>query len=109
MDADAFFAHDDNEPPPPQPAAGPSLSAALGVRGGDRDFLTASIVGVGLAVLILAAMAYREWVAVAVVTVVLAVAAVEFFNAVRVAGLQPAVLLGPCQCGVFAPCCVLER
>ena len=32
--------------------------------------------------------------AVAVVTAVLAVAAVEFFNAVRVAGLQPAVLLG---------------
>ena len=95
MDADAFFAHDDNEPPPPQSAAGPSLSTAFGVSGaGDRNFFVASIVGVGLAVLILAAMAYREWVAVAVVTVVLAVAAVEFFNAVRVAGLQPAVLLG---------------
>ncbi len=95
MDADAFFAHDDNEPPPPETAAAPSLSTALGVSGaGDRNFLTATMVGVGLAVLILAAMAYREWVAVAVVTVVLAVAAVEFFNAVRVAGLQPAVLLG---------------
>ena len=95
MDADAFFAHDDNEPPPPETAAAPSLSEAFGVLGtGDRDFLTATIVGVGLAVLILAAMAYREWVAVAVVSVVLAVAAVEFFNAVRVAGLQPAVLLG---------------
>ena len=95
MDADAFFAHDDNEPPPSETAAAPSLSAALGVSGaGDRNFLTATMVGVGLAVLILAAMAYREWVAVAVVTVVLAVAAVEFFNAVRVAGLQPAVLLG---------------
>ena len=95
MDADAFFTHDDNEPPPSQTEAAPSLSAALGVAGaGDRNFLTATIVGVGLAVLILAAMAYREWVAVAVVTVVLAVAAVEFFNAVRVAGLQPAVLLG---------------
>ena len=95
MDADAFFAHDDNEPPPSQTEAAPSLSAALGVAGaGDRNFLTATIVGVGLAVLILAAMAYREWAAVAVVTAVLAVAAVEFFNAVRVAGLQPAVLLG---------------
>ena len=95
MDADAFFAHDDNEPPPPETAAAPSLGEAFGVSGtGDRNFLTATIVGVGLAVLILAAMAYHEWVAVAVVTVVLAVAAVEFFNAVRVAGLQPAVLLG---------------
>ncbi len=95
MDADAFFTHDDNEPPPPETAAAPSLSEAFGVSGaGDRNFLTATIVGVGLAVLILAAMAYREWVAVAVVTAVLAVAAVEFFNAVRVAGLQPAVLLG---------------
>ena len=95
MDADAFFTHDDNEPPPSQTEAAPSLSEAFGVLGaGDRNFLTATIVGVGLAVLILAAMAYREWVAVAVVTAVLAVAAVEFFNAVRVAGLQPAVLLG---------------
>ena len=95
VDADAFFAHDDNEPPPPQAAARPSLSTAFGVSGvGDRNFFIASIVGVGLAVLILAAMAYREWVAVALVTVVLAVAAVEFFNAVRFAGLQPAVLLG---------------
>lgn len=94
MDADAFFAHDDDEPPPPPTAPPPSLSSALGVSGGDRNFFTATVVGIGLAILILAAMAYREWVAVAVVTVVLAVAAVEFFNAVRVAGLQPAVLLG---------------
>lgn len=95
MDADAFFSHDDDEPPPPHTAPPPSLSSALGVSGpGDRNFFTATVVGIGLAVLILAAMAYREWVAVAVVTVVLAVAAVEFFNAVRVAGLQPAVLLG---------------
>ena len=95
VDADAFFAHDDSEAPPPQAPGAPSLSAALGGSGaGDRNFVTATIVGVGLAVLILAAMAYREWLAVAVVTVVLAVAALEFFNAVRVAGLQPAVLLG---------------
>ena len=100
MDADTFFAHDDNEPPPPETAAAPSLSQAFGVSGaGDRNFMTATIVGVGLAVLILAAMAYREWVAVAVVTAVLAVAAVEFFNAVRVAGLQPAVLLGLASVG----------
>ncbi|MCQ3807175.1 MAG: phosphatidate cytidylyltransferase [Acidimicrobiaceae bacterium] len=94
-DADAFFAHDDGEAVPPQESAATPLSTALGVTGaGDRDFVTATIVGLGLGALILAAMAYREWVAVGVVTVVLAVAAVEFFNAARVGGLQPAVLLG---------------
>ncbi len=95
VEADAFFAHDDGEAQPSQaPGAYPS-GVAPGVSGnGDRDFFTATIVGVGLAVVILAAMAYREWVAVGVVTVVLAVAAVEFFNAARVGGLQPAVLLG---------------
>ena len=95
-EADAFFAHDDSEAPPVQEPGAPSLSASLGVAGAaaDRNFVTATIVGVGMAVLILAAMAYREWVAVGVVTVVLAVAAVEYFNAARVGGLQPAVLLG---------------
>lgn len=96
VEADAFFAHDESEVPPFHPPAEPSLSASLGVAGAvaDRNFFTATVVGVGLAVVILAAMAYREWVAVAVVTVVLAVAAVEYFNAARVGGLQPAVLLG---------------
>ncbi len=95
VEADAFFTHDDGEEQPPQAPGAPPLSTALGVSGpGDRNFLTATIVGVGLAVVILAAMAYREWVAVGVVTVVLAVAAVEYFNAARIGGLQPAVLLG---------------
>ncbi len=95
VEADAFFAHDDSEAPPIQAPGAPSLSASLGVpSAADRNFLTATIVGVGMAVVILAAMAYREWVAVGVVTVVLAVAAVEYFNAARVGGLQPAVLLG---------------
>ena len=95
VEADAFFNHDDGEAQPPQAPGSSPLSTALGVPGaGDRNFLTATIVGVGLAVVILAAMAYREWVAVGVVTVVLAVAAVEFFNAARMGGLQPAVLLG---------------
>ncbi len=93
-EADAFFSHDNNEPLPPT-SKGPPLSTTLSASaGGDRNFFTATIVGVGMAVLILAAMAYREWAAVAVVTVALAVAAVEFFNSVRVAGHQPAVLLG---------------
>lgn len=95
VEADAFFAHDDMEAPPLGAPEVSSTGATIGApSGGDRDFFTASIVGVGMAVLILAAMAYREWVAVGLVTVVLAVAAVEYFNAARVGGLQPAVLLG---------------
>lgn len=95
MDADAFFMHDDAEGAATQPSERPSLSAALGVSGGvERNFLTATIVGLGLAGLILVAMAYREWLAVGFVTVVLAIGAIEFFNAARIAGMQPAVMLG---------------
>ena len=93
--ADDFFAFDDAEAPA---AADESLGAALGTTkgtpGGDRDLPAAVIVGIGLAALILAAMMVGPAAAVAVVTVILGLAAVEFFNALRVAGHQPAVLLG---------------
>jgi len=49
---------------------------------------------VGLAALILAAMSVGPVAALIVVTIALGLAAVEFYNAVRVAGHQPAVLLG---------------
>ena len=95
VDADAFFAHSDDDVGAPDQTERSPLSTAFGVNGGgDRNIFTATIVGLGLAALILAAMAYREWVAVAIITVALGVAAVEFFNAVRVANLHPAVLLG---------------
>jgi len=93
--ADDFFAFDDSKA---SKSAEPSLGAALNAtRGGgesDRDLPVAIIVGVGLAALILAAMTVGPAAALAVVTVALGLAAVEFFNAVRVAGHQPAVLLG---------------
>jgi len=92
--ADDFFAFDDSQA---SKTAEPSLGAALNAtRGGesDRDLPAAVIVGVGLAALILAAMTVGPAAAVAVVTLALGLAAVEFFNAVRVAGHQPAVLLG---------------
>ena len=84
----------------PQPApVEQSLGAALGAVTGsaassDRDMPMAIVVGVGLAALILAAMAVGPVAALVVVTVALTLGAVEFFNAVRVAGYQPAVLLG---------------
>lgn len=55
---------------------------------------TAVMVGAGLAAVILLAMAAGPAIAVVVVTAVLGLAAVEYFNAVRVAGYHPAVLLG---------------
>ncbi len=100
--ADDFFAFDDQVKPPrmgaPVEATNePSIAAQLGSvgsSGGDRDMPMAIVVGVGLAALILAAMAVGPVAALVVVTIALALAAVEFYNAVRVAGQQPAVLLG---------------
>lgn len=92
--ADDFFAFDDTKA---SKTAEPTLGATLGAtRGGesDRDLPAAIIVGLGLAALILAAMTVGPAAALAVVTLALGLAAVEFFNAVRVAGHQPAVLLG---------------
>jgi phosphatidate cytidylyltransferase len=78
-----------------EPSLGAALNATSGTSGDDqRDLPAAIIVGVGLAALILAAMSFGPAAALAVVTVLLGLAAVEFFNAVRVAGHQPAVLLG---------------
>ena len=107
--ADDFFAFDDDpkpsrlgaamsEPAPAAPAMDePSLGASLGAvagTGGDRDMPMAIVVGIGLAAVALAAMAVSPIAALVVVTVALSLAAVEYFNAVRVAGYQPAVLLG---------------
>ncbi|MEM9468289.1 MAG: phosphatidate cytidylyltransferase [Actinomycetota bacterium] len=106
--ADDFFGFED-EPrssrlgpapsaPAPEPAMDePSLGASLGAvagTGGERDMPMAIIVGVSLAATFLAAMAVGTVAALAIVTIALTLAAVEFYNAVRVAGYQPAVLLG---------------
>ena len=94
--ADDFFAFDDSKASSrtAEPSLGAALNATRGSGESDRDLPTAVMVGVGLAALILAAMTVGPAAALAVVTVALGLAAVEFFNAVRVAGHQPAVLLG---------------
>lgn len=93
--ADAFFSHDDRDPQQFSHEPQPSLSEAFGVANAQgRSLVTATIVGIGLAGLIFAAMALSEWVAVGIITIALGIAAVEYFSAVRAAGLQPAVLLG---------------
>lgn len=101
-----FFGFDDDqdsgrlgaamsEPTPAgdEPSLAESLSAVAGATG-DRDMPMAVIVGVALAVLFFAAMAVGPVAALVIVTIALSLAAVEFYNAVRVAGYQPAVLLG---------------
>jgi phosphatidate cytidylyltransferase len=93
--ADDFFAFDDSSGGhPDEPSLGAKLSATRGSSESDRDLPIAILVGVGLAAAILAAMTIGPAAAVAVVTLFLGLAAVEYFNAVRVAGHQPAVLLG---------------
>lgn len=104
--ADDFFGFDDDHdagrlggsmPEPASAGEEPSLGASLGAVAGatsDRDMPMAVIVGVALAVLFFAAMAVGPVAALVIVTIALSLAAVEFYNAVRVAGYQPAVLLG---------------
>ncbi len=105
--ADAFFSdHDDTagvgqfgtSAAPGAGADEQTLAAQLGgiasVPTGERDMPMAIVVGLALAATILAAMWVGPAVALVVVTVALGLGAVEFFNAVRVAGYQPAVLLG---------------
>ena len=105
--ADAFFSDEDDTDVAAQfggslgPGAAskdPSLAAQFGgiasVPSGERDMPMAIVVGLALAATILAAMWVGPVVALVVVTVALGLGAVEFFNAVRVAGYQPAVLLG---------------
>ncbi len=67
---------------------------AAPVGGGGRDMPVAAGVGLGLAALILVSMAVAPVAAVIVVTALLGLAAVEYFNVLRTAGYHPAVLLG---------------
>ena len=104
--ADDFFSFDDQQRPSRRsgavvgesnPAAEESVAAQLGSvvgNSGDRDMPMAIAVGIGLAALFLAAMAVGPATALVVITIALGLAAVEYFNAVRLAGYQPAVLLG---------------
>lgn len=84
--SDSFFEYDDARQP-----MGTTVGAPLN---DERNMLMAVAVGLVLAAAILAAMSVGTAVALAVVTAVLGLAAIEFFNAVRVVGYQPVVLLG---------------
>lgn len=90
MAGDDFFVYDEG-------AAGAGYgmpAAAVAVGGDERDMPMAVVVGVVLAAAILLAMTAGPAVTLIVVTVALGLAAIEWLNAVRLAGYQPAVLLG---------------
>jgi len=96
---DEFFGFDDEQPPraaPAGPSQQPHRKQAYGAAagGGGRDMPVAAAVGVGLAALILVSMAVAPVAALIVVTSLLGLASVEYFNVLRSAGYHPAVLLG---------------
>jgi phosphatidate cytidylyltransferase len=80
----------DTRMPPPEPAAAPGRRAGVG-----RDVPTAIATGLGIAALLLIVLKVFENVGgLVIATVVLTIAAAEFFNALRVRGFRPATLLG---------------
>lgn len=90
MSGDDFFVYDEGSA-----AAGYGMPGGPPAPGGDeRDMPMAVVVGVVLAAAVLLAMAAGPAVTLIVVTVALGLAAIEWLNTVRLAGYQPAVLLG---------------
>ncbi|MCY4069203.1 MAG: CDP-archaeol synthase [Acidimicrobiaceae bacterium] len=83
-----FFGYEDQ---PMYPGAATSVAAPVSDR---RDTPMAVLVGVFLSAVILVALQLGPAAALVVATVVLGLAAVELLGAVRVAGYQPAVILG---------------
>ena len=84
-----FFGYED------QPVySGVSGSGPTPVVAAERDMPMAVLVGVFLSAVILVALQVGAALALVVATVVLGLAAVELLSAVRVAGYQPAVVLG---------------
>jgi phosphatidate cytidylyltransferase len=82
------------------PSASRSRTAQPAKSG--RDMPVAIAVGLLLAAAFLAALMYRPWAAAALITVILGLAAVEFYDKVAEKGYRPAVIPGIVTC-VAAP------
>lgn len=111
---EVFFGLEGDETPPPAPPLDPvptptggqaqraraSANAATAnpeapaVKGSDRNIALATITGLGLAVLALGSLRLGEVPGLIVATSILALATVEFYNAMRTVGYNPASLLG---------------
>jgi phosphatidate cytidylyltransferase len=81
-------------------APGPDRNLAAAAAGG-RDMTMAVVTGVGLGALALASFRIGTNATMALVTIVLVLAAAEFFMALRRAGYQPAALLGVVAVGAL--------
>ena len=84
-----FFGYEDQSMYGGVAATGPTAAVSA-----ERDMPMAVLVGVFLSAVILVALQVGPALALVVATVVLGLAAVELLSAVRVAGYQPAVVLG---------------
>ena len=84
-----FFGYEDQQMYSGVAGTGPTPAVSA-----DRDMPMAVLVGVFLSAVILVALQVGPALALVVATVVLGLAAVELLSAVRVAGYQPAVVLG---------------
>ncbi|MYB02991.1 MAG: phosphatidate cytidylyltransferase [Acidimicrobiaceae bacterium] len=87
MGTEDFFGYADQD-------AGMTGAGAAPAAAAERDMPMAVLVGVVLSAVILVAMQVGPAWALVVATIVLGLAAVELLSAVRVAGYQPAVVLG---------------
>jgi phosphatidate cytidylyltransferase len=94
---------------PPQPTGrrrGPAPAhttrAGQPPRSGGRDMPAAIAVGLLLAAAFMAALMFRPWAAAAMITLILGLAAVEFYDKVAEKGYRPAVFPGILTC-VAAP------
>ena len=90
--SERFFTYDDQgSTPAPDDFAGEELAGDIG---GGSDMQSRMITGIVLLAIALIAINLGPLVALGLIVVVVALSAAEFFNALRVAGYQPATLLG---------------
>jgi phosphatidate cytidylyltransferase len=89
---------------PPRPGVRPTAPRPVGGTKG-RDMPTAIGVGVAIAVVFLIAVRTKPWVVGMIVVLVLALAAVEYFDRVREKGYEPAIVPGLAAC-IAAPLAV---
>ena len=85
---------------PLRPGVGASGRAAPKQAGGTagRDMPTAIAVGLVLAAIFVGAVKFKPWAVAAIVVVVLALAAIEYFDRVREKGYEPAYIPGIVAC-----------
>ena len=82
---------------PRPPSAGRPAAKPSGGTGG-RDMPTAIAVGLVLAAIFVGAVKYKPWAVEVIVVVVLALAAIEYFDRVREKGYEPAFIPGIVAC-----------